>query len=161
MTPVFTFVAYSNTGKTTYIEKLIAELTRRGVRVGALKHDAHEFEIDKEGKDSWRFGKAGAAVVAVASATKCAVMEYRPVPLEDILARIRDVDVVIAEGWHAESRNRIVLYRAASGSPLKLRPEECVAVVSDVPLDTGETPLFPLDDAGPMADFIVEKLKPV
>ncbi|MCD8374435.1 MAG: molybdopterin-guanine dinucleotide biosynthesis protein B, partial [Oscillospiraceae bacterium] len=77
--PCFTFVAYSNTGKTTYIERLIAELKSRGVRVGALKHDAHEFEIDKPGKDSWRFARAGADVVAVASATKAAVMDYRAV----------------------------------------------------------------------------------
>ena len=70
MTPVFSFIAYSNTGKTTYIVELIAELTRRGVRVGAIKHDAHEFEIDKQGKDSWRFARSGAQVVAVVSQTK-------------------------------------------------------------------------------------------
>jgi molybdopterin-guanine dinucleotide biosynthesis protein B len=159
MTPVFSFVAYSNTGKTTYIEKLIAELTRRGVRVAAIKHDAHEFEVDKPGKDSWRFGQAGAKVVAVASATKCAIMEYRPVSLDSILERIHDVDVIIAEGWHAESGNRVAVYRSDSGNPIKLQPEECVAVVSDVPLDTGATPQFPLDDPAPLADFIVAKIE--
>ena len=74
MTPVYTFVAWSGTGKTSYLERLIAELSARGVRVGTIKHDAHEFEIDKPGKDSWRFARAGAQVVAVASKTKCAVM---------------------------------------------------------------------------------------
>lgn len=158
MTPVFCFVAYSNTGKTTYIERLIAELSRRGVRVGAIKHDAHEFEIDKKGKDSWRFGQAGAKVVAVASASKCAMMEYRPVPLSGILERMQNVDVIIAEGWHAELGNRVAVYRSDSGNPIKLPPEECAAVISDVPMETGGTPLFPLDDVSPFADFVISKL---
>lgn len=158
MTPVFSFIAYSNTGKTTYLASLIAALTRRGLRVGALKHDAHEFEIDKPGKDSWRFGQAGAAVVAVTSATKCAVMDYRSVSFAETLSRIKDVDIIIAEGWHTEAENAIALYRSGSGKPLKLAPEDCVAVVSDVPMETGDTPLFPLDDAEPMADFLCARL---
>lgn len=158
MTPVFSFIAYSNTGKTTYLTELIAELTRRGFRVGAVKHDAHEFEIDREGKDSWRFARAGAAVVAVASQTKCAVMDYRPVSFADTVSRIRDVDIILAEGWHSEAEHPIAVYRAGSGKPLKLPAEECLAVVSDAPLDTGDTPCFPLDNAGAMADFLVSKL---
>lgn len=158
MTPVFSFIAYSNTGKTTYIVELIAELTRRGVRVGAIKHDAHEFEIDKQGKDSWRFAQAGAQVVAVASQTKCAVMDYRPVSFAETVSRIKDVDLIIAEGWHGEAENRIAVYRSNSGKPLKLSPSECIAVVSDMTLDTGNTPLFPLGDVVPMADFLVSKL---
>ncbi len=158
MTPVFSFIAYSNTGKTTYIVELIAELTRRGVRVGAIKHDAHEFEIDKQGKDSWRFARSGAQVVAVVSQTKCAVMDYRPVSFAETVSRIKDVDIIIAEGWHSEAENRIAVYRSDSGSPLKAPARDCLAVVSDVPLDTGGTPLFPLGDAGPMADFLISKL---
>lgn len=158
MTPVFSFIAYSDTGKTTYLTALIAELSRRGLRVGALKHDAHEFEIDSPGKDSWRFARAGAAVVAVASRTKCAVMDYRPVSFAETLSRMKDVDLIIVEGWHCEAENRIALYRSGSGKPLKLEPEQCLAVVSDVPLDTGATPLFPLDDVRPMADFLVLNL---
>ena len=158
MVPVFTFTAYSNTGKTTYIERLIACLASRGVRVGAVKHDAHDFDVDKPGKDSWRFAQAGAAVVALASDTKCAVMEYRPVDYAEVLSRIKNVDVVICEGYHAEGTQRIVLWRSDSGRPMKLRPDECAAVVSDVFLDTGDTPLFPLDDPEPMADFILSRL---
>lgn len=158
MTPVFSFTAYSDTGKTTYLTALISELSRRGLRVGAIKHDAHEFEIDKPGKDSWRFAQAGAAVVAVVSQTKCAVMDYRPVSFAETVSRMKDVDLIIAEGWHTEAKNPIALYRSGSGKPLKLEPAQCLAVVSDVPLDTGDTPLFPLDDVRPMADFLVSRL---
>ena len=158
MTPVFNFTAYSGTGKTTYVEKLIACLCGRGVRVGAVKHDAHDFDLDRPGKDSWRFARAGAAVVALASDTKCAVMEYRPVEYAEIIARIKNVDVIICEGYHAEGARRVVLWRSDSGRPMKLRPGECVAVVSDAELDTGDTPLFPLDNVEPMADFIMGEI---
>lgn len=158
MTPIFTFVAYSNTGKTTYVEKLIAELTLRGVRVGAVKHDAHDFDIDKPGKDSWRFARAGAQVVAVASGTKCAVMEYRPVGFREIVSRIGDVDVILVEGWHTEGENPIVLWRSDSGTALKLDPDGCFAVVSDIPVEHTKTPQFPLDDVRPLADCIMKKI---
>lgn len=154
MTPIFSFAAYSNTGKTTYIEKLIAELSARGLRVGSLKHDGHEFDLDKPGKDSWRFAQAGAAVVALASATKCAVMEYRPVGFEELVSRIKNVDLILVEGWHEEGERHIVLWRSDCGSGLKLPPESCIAVVSDAFVETGDTPLFPLDDVRPMADFL-------
>ncbi len=157
--PCFTFVAYSNTGKTTYIERLIAELKSRGVRVGALKHDAHEFEIDKPGKDSWRFARAGADVVAVASATKAAVMDYRAVDFAELVSRIKDVDVILVEGWHREGEKLICLYRAASGKPLKLDPARCAAIVTDAPPEPDWPPVFPLDNPAPMAEFIMKEAK--
>ena len=71
------------------------------------------------------------------------------------LDRIHDVDVILCEGWHADSPNRVLLYRESSGKGLKLPIESCIAVVSDVPLDTGEVPLFPLDDVRPLADALM------
>ena len=158
MTPIFTFVAYSNTGKTTYVEKLIAELSARGVRVGAIKHDGHDFDVDKPGKDSWRFAQAGAQVVAIASKTKCAVMEYRPVEYEELVSRIKNVDVILVEGWHTDGENPVLIWRSTSGTGRKLDPDKCVAVVSDVPIEYTKTPQFPLDDPSPMADFIMDKI---
>ena len=158
MAPCFSFIAYSGTGKTTYLEKLIAELKARGKRVGVIKHDAHAFEIDREGKDSWRFARAGADAAAVADSTKWALVDYRPAPLEEILPHFRDVDLVLVEGWHAAARQAVALYRSGSGKGLRLPPEDCVAVVSDIPLETGNTPLFPLDDAAPMAEFLISML---
>ena len=156
MLPVFSFVAWSGTGKTTYLVGLIAALKARGARVAVVKHDAHRFQIDKEGKDSWRFARAGADVVAVADGEKCAVMDYRPTPLADILSMLRDVDLVLVEGWHEDAENPIVVYRAGTGQPPKLDPARCFAAVSDVPLDAGDRPCFPLDDPAPMAAFLLD-----
>ncbi len=159
MPRVFSFIAWSGTGKTTYLERLIAALKARGLRVAAVKHDAHRLELDREGKDSWRFARAGADIVAVADAEKCAVMEYRPVRLEALLARLGDADIVLVEGWHEEAGNPILLHRAGAGKPPKLSPADCFAVVSDAALDTGGRPSFPLDDPEPLAEFLAGQLK--
>ncbi len=159
MTPVFSFVAWSGTGKTTYLEKLIAALSARGVRVGAVKHDGHRLTLDREGKDSWRYAAAGAQAVAVCDAEKAAVFDYRPRTLDELLARLGEVDLVLVEGWHGDARNPIVLHRAATGKPPKLDPAKCFAAVSDEPLDAGDTPVFPLDDPEPLAAFLLEKAR--
>ena len=155
MIPVFSFIAWSGTGKTTYLENLIAALKARGVRVAVIKHDAHRFELDQPGKDSRRFANAGAEVVAVADSGKWALMEYRPVSFDELLEKITGVDMILVEGWHKYARNPIVLHRAACGQEPKVDPADCIAAVSDVPLETGGKPLFPLDDPAPMAEFLM------
>ena len=156
--PIYSFVAFSNTGKTTLLEKLIPELKRRGLRVAVVKHDAHEFDIDHEGKDSWRMTRAGADVTAVASSTKAAIMENRFIPIEELLERIRDVDIVLTEGYKRGPWPKIAIQRRDSGSPLPLPPEECLAVVSDMPVET-KTPVLGLDDIPELADIIVAHMK--
>ena len=158
MIPYFSFVAWSGTGKTTYLEGLIAELKKRGARVGVVKHDAHTFQIDREGKDSWRFARAGADAVAVADGGKWALMDYRPTPLDALLSRFRDVDLILVEGWHSEAENIIALHRAGSGKGFKADIAACLAAVSDTAPDTGDTPLFPLDDPAPLAEFLLDKI---
>ncbi len=158
MTPIYCFTAFSNTGKTTYIEKLISTLKGKGLRVAAVKHDAHRFEIDREGKDSWRFTQAGADMVIVASSEKCAVMENRELSFDEIVSHIHDVDIVIAEGYKHGDRPKIGIYREGSGNGLSLPPDQLMAVVSDVPLEVG-LPLFPLDDPEPMAEFLITDMK--
>lgn len=154
MIPVFSFIAWSGTGKTTYLESLVAVLTARGVRVAVVKHDAHRLELDRPGKDSFRLAAAGARVVALSDSTSCAVLEYRPVSFDALLEKISGVDLILVEGFHENARNPIVVHRAATGQPPKLDPAACIAAVSDVPLETGGKPVFPLDDPAPMADFL-------
>ena len=157
MVPVFSVVAFSGTGKTTLIEKLIVELKARGLRVAVIKHDAHEFDIDYEGKDSWRFTQAGSDVTAVVSAGKAVLMENRPVPLDTLLDRITDVDIILTEGYKSGKWPKIAVQREATGKPLPVPADECFAVVSDVHIDTN-TPYFALDDVIGLADCIVEHI---
>jgi molybdopterin-guanine dinucleotide biosynthesis protein B len=94
MVPIVSIVGKSGSGKTTLLEKVIKELTHRGYTVGVLKHDAHGFEIDHEGKDSWRHKKAGASTVALSSPEKFAVIkdvltEWFPERIIDAYLRTR------------------------------------------------------------------------
>ena len=155
--PVISVVAYSGTGKTTLLEKLIPALRRRSVRVAIIKHDAHDFEVDKEGKDSWRLSRAGAEVTIIASATKAAIMENRHIPIHALIARIQDVDLIITEGYKRSEWPKIALLRAETGKPFPVSPDTCLAVMADVPVET-DTPCFHLDDIEGLADLIVRRM---
>lgn len=153
--PVYSFVAYSGTGKTTLLEKLIAELKARGLRVAVLKHDAHDFNIDHEGKDSWRMTHAGADVTVIASDKKAAIMENRPISVEALIEKITDVDILLTEGYKHGGWKKIGIYRQASGNPLAVEPEKCLVVMSDVPLDI-KTICLDLDDVSGLAKLIID-----
>ena len=157
--PVYSIIAYSNTGKTTMLEKLIPELNQRGMRAAVIKHDAHEFEIDKPGKDSWRLTQAGAAVTVVASQTKAAIMENRFIPIDELIARVSDVDIILTEGYKHGPWPKIALQRGDNGKPLPLEPDECFAVMSDVPVKSDKTHVLKLDAVSRLADILAADIK--
>ena len=155
--PVYSVVAFSGTGKTTLLEKLVTELKTRGLRIAVVKHDAHDFDIDREGKDSWRLTRAGADVTIVASDGKAAIMENRPIPLEALLLKITDVDIILTEGYKSGKWPKIAVRRSATGKPLPLPADECFAVVTDTPEQT-DTPCFSLEDVYGLADLILKNM---
>ena len=113
--PAFAFIGYQNSGKTTLVEKVIAKLTQRGLRVGSIKHHGHKgFDIDQPGKDSWRHAQAGSRHVGLVSPDRYA--EYasteHEVPVIDLLAHYTDVDVVIVEGYKTAGLPNIVVTRS-------------------------------------------------
>jgi molybdopterin-guanine dinucleotide biosynthesis protein MobB len=152
--PIYSVVAFSGTGKTTLLEKLIAELKSRNLKVAVIKHDAHKFEIDHEGKDSWRLTRAGADVTAVISESKAVMIENRSIPVETLLDRITDVDIILTEGYKHGTWPKIAILRAASGKPLPIPAHECFAVVTDVE-GNYDVPCFGLDDAQGLADLLI------
>ena len=156
--PVFQFVAWSGTGKTTFLEKLIRELRARGLRVCAYKHDGHEFEIDTPGKDSWRMTQAGADVTVLSSAGKAVIMENRFVDPGDLIDRIEDVDLILVEGWKAGPWPRIALRRKASGKDFPVDPAGCLAVITDTPCAEARRS-FGFDEAAAVADLLGKYLK--
>ncbi len=151
------FVARSGTGKTTLLEKLIPELKRRGYRVGALKHDAHRFEIDHPGKDTYRLAAAGADTTLITSPEKLAVVRKHAAspPVEEIVAAyFADVDIVLAEGFRRTALPRIEVHRKERGGGVPGAGDPLlVAIASDEKLDAG-VPVFGLDDAAGIADFL-------
>jgi molybdopterin-guanine dinucleotide biosynthesis protein B len=157
--PVVSFVSKKNSGKTTFLEKLIAELRGRGYRVGTVKHDGHGFDIDHEGKDTWRHKQAGARTVVISSPRKLAMVKdvVKETGLDEIVARyLSDMDIVLTEGYKKGKKPQIEIFRrAAHAAPLhtKENPGTLVAVLSDTPVDLG-VPQFDINAAGDVADFI-------
>jgi len=163
--PVISFVAKSGTGKTTLLEKVIGELKKRGYRVGAMKHDAHEFDIDREGKDSWRLTNAGADTMIISSPAKIAMVKkndnMQELGLSDLAALyFSDVDILLTEGFKKSDMPKIEVHRQERSATLICRGEErdetLIAVASDGKF-TLDVPLFDLNDFTAICDFIEEK----
>lgn len=156
--PVVSVVGKSNSGKTTLLEKLLREAKRRGWRVATLKHDVHGFDMDQPGKDTWRHAQAGADIVAIASPNKIAVLERvgEDQPLDDVLSRIRGVDLIITEGYKKGNMPKIEVFRSVMHTELLCKPQELLAIASDVTFANG-IPCFGLDDAAGLCDLIAEK----
>jgi len=161
MVPVVSIVGASGSGKTTLLEKVITRLKRRGWRVAILKHDAHGFEIDREGKDSWRHKKAGAATVALSSPDKFAVIKDTAVewPPERIIASyLADADIIITEGYKKGPFPKIEVVRAAhSRKPVCGKDPLLLAYVTDVALKAS-VPIIGLDDYNGVARFIEKEV---
>jgi len=165
MPKAISFVArLSGTGKTTLVEAVIRILSERGYRVGAIKHDAHDFEIDKPGKDSYRFTAAGAATMIIASQHKTAVVQQNlePPGLEILLDQYcSGLDLVLVEGFKDSSLPKIEVHRQAHCPPRTLSEEgrhaNIVAIASDEP-GPDSLPWLNLNDPEQVADFVVKFL---
>lgn len=154
--PVLGFAGFSGTGKTTLLEKVIPCLTAKGLRVAVIKHDAHGLKFDHEGKDSERFAKAGADYSIVSSGQNAAVFLARPLEPEEAIAFAQDADLVLVEGYKNASFAQIGLCRAATGKGFTAETGRFEALVTDVPQDDPQIPVFGFDDAEEIAQFIIE-----
>lgn len=154
------FVAKSGTGKTTLLEKVITELKGRGYRVGAIKHDAHRFDIDHPGKDSYRMTAAGADTMLITSPEKLAMVKRHAAspPLDELIAAyFGDVDIILTEGFKKSGLPKIEIHRKERSATLLCRGEEndpsLIAVASDEPLEL-DVPVLDINDAAAVAGFI-------
>ncbi|WP_213733666.1 molybdopterin-guanine dinucleotide biosynthesis protein MobB [Citrobacter europaeus] len=166
MIPLLAIAAWSGTGKTTLLKKLIPELRARGIRPGLIKHTHHNMDVDTPGKDSFELRKAGAAQTLVASQQRWALMVETPEEPELDLAYLvsrmdaSTLDMVLVEGFKHEPVAKIVLFRDGCGhSPEELAIDEYViAVASDVPLAL-DVPLLDINDIQQLTDFITQWVK--
>lgn len=155
------FIGYSNTGKTTLIEKLVPLFIARGLRVAAIKHAHHGFDMDRPGKDSYRYREAGAQQVLIATAQRWALLTEtaQPAALEDLLRQLAPCDLVFVEGFRSEGAfPRIEVRRATNTEPpfFPLDPN-VIAVAADHPVDT-MLPLLDLNDAAKIGAFVAQQL---
>lgn len=159
MVPVVSIVGRSDTGKTTFLERLLPEMKALGYRVATVKHDVHGFDVDRPGKDSWRHAQAGSDVVIISSPSKIAMIRKVDTewPLEVIAHHLAvDVDLVLTEGFKRERAPKIEVHRREVGGELLCSPEELVALVTDEELPV-PVPQFGWDEAAAVARLIEEK----
>ncbi len=158
------FVAKSGTGKTTLLEKVIAELKQRGYRIGVVKHDAHRFDIDHPGKDSHRLTAAGADTMLIASPEKLALVKQHaePPPIEELIATyFGDVDLILTEGFKKSGLPKIEVHRGERSATLICRGEEndpsLIAVASDEKLEL-DVPVLDINNPAQVADFVEKRI---
>lgn len=157
MIPIISIVGKSDSGKTTLIEKLVPELTRRGYRVATVKHDIHGFEVDREGKDSWRHKQAGAHTVVISSPNKVALIRdvEKDLTLDEIREKlIQDVDLILSEGYKKDIQPKIEVFRKEKHKKLLCtKKDNLVAIVSNRKFRVG-VPCFDLEDTKGLGNFI-------
>jgi len=165
MIPVLAISAWSGTGKTMLLKKLIPALCVRGIRPGLIKHTHHNTDVDKPGKDSYELRKAGAAQTMVASSQRWALMtetpDEAPLDLAYLVSRMdhSTLDLVLVEGFKHEAVPKILLFRQNSGHSIEelAYDDDVIAIASDTPVETS-LPLLDLNDVPQIAAFIMQWL---
>ena len=164
--PVLGFAAYSGTGKTTLLTRLLPVLRARGLHIGMIKHSHHRFEIDKPGKDSYELRKAGAEQMLISSPHRWALVVEKSGNREPLLQEELDrldqarLDLILVEGFKHERFPKIELYRPAMGKPTAYpRDPDIIAVATDGALpEPTSLPVLDLNDVGAIAEFVLGRL---
>ena len=159
---VIGIVGWKNAGKTTLLTRLLSALATQGVSVSTIKHTHHAVDLDQPGKDSFRHRAAGAQEVMLVSDARMALLrEWRGMPqpkLDDLLARLAPVDIVLIEGFKSWPHDKIEIHRTASGGDVIARSDPTVkALVTDRTFDRLDVPQFDLDDVEPLARFVLRR----
>lgn len=155
---------YKNSGKTTLVERLVEEFTKRGLSVSTIKHAHHTFDIDHKGRDSYRHRKAGAREVAVISRNQWAIIrdmnEESEPPLADIVARMHPCDLIVVEGYKRDSHPKIEARNVDLDHP-QLAGEDptVIAIAASGPVEDAPVPVFSRDDITALADFAMQHLE--
>ena len=157
--PVFMFVGHSGSGKTALVEKLLPELTSRGLQLATIKHAHHRVELDKEGKDSWRYKQAGAVMSMLVTATELQVVADavdRREPAQLAERFLGEADMVLAEGFSLTPGDKIEVLRRECGKPPRCAIEDgLIAIVTNMDEIYPQLPHFALDDIVGLADFML------
>jgi molybdopterin-guanine dinucleotide biosynthesis protein B len=162
MTPVLAIVGYSNSGKTTLMEKLVAGLVAKGLRIATIKHSHHQPEMDTPGKDSWRHKQAGASTSLLVGPEKMLMVSDVDETLNPQLLASRlftDYDLVLVEGYASVAGAKIEVVRAERSQELRCNEDELIAVATDILDLKVSVPLFDMNDIESLVDFILHWMK--
>lgn len=162
--PYVSFSAKSGTGKTTYLEKLVACLKEKGLRIALIKHDAHGFELDQPGKDSYRLRKAGVDTMILCGPDQTARLENHTAgepSLHQLISSVKDADLILIEGYKFGSQPKIQLLRRGYHETPVGNLENTIAYVADFPYNpTPENlPVFDITEPMKLAEFLFRVIR--
>ncbi len=161
-TPILSIVGYSNSGKTTLMEKLVSGLVAKGLRIATIKHSHHQPEMDTPGKDSWRHKQAGASTSLLVGPEKMLMVSDVDEALNPQLLAARlfaDYDLVLVEGYASVPGPKIEVVRAERSQELRCNEGELVAVATDITDLKVSVPLFDMNDIESLIDFMLHWMK--
>jgi molybdopterin-guanine dinucleotide biosynthesis adapter protein len=156
MQSIISIVGKSSSGKTTLLEKVIAELKQRGYKVAIIKHSHHKDDLDTAAKDTWRFTQAGTELSAINSLDHLAIYRrmdkfFDPQDIANFV--LWDYDILLTEGFKGSNYPKIEVHRADQGQGLLTDPKLLLAVVTDEPLEVN-VPQLSREDVNGIADII-------
>ncbi len=159
---VFGITGWKNSGKTTLTERLVAELTGRGLRVSTIKHAHHSVDVDQPGKDSFRHRAAGAGEVILASAHRWALMHElrgaKEPSVEDLLAKLSPVDIVLIEGFKKNDHAKIEASVKPDRPLIALNDPSIKAVAAGHDVGALGVPVLDINDIPAIADFVLKEV---
>jgi molybdopterin-guanine dinucleotide biosynthesis adapter protein len=160
MTRIIGVCGFKNSGKTTLVEKLVRHLTGLGYKISTVKHAHHDFDIDHEGRDSFRHRKAGASEVAVVSQNRFAIMNElrgaKPPSLDEIIAKLSPCDLVIVEGYKRDGHDKIEVRNVELNHPLLAGDDPTIVAVAANGIVEAKVPVFDRDDVAALCGFILQ-----
>ncbi len=159
--PVVSVVGNSRSGKTTFMEQMIPEMTAKGLKVGTIKHDVHGFEMDKPGKDSWRHKHAGASTTIISSPYQIGMVkdvehDHKP---DELVVFFNGMDIILTEGYKRGNLPKLEVFRSeVSKEPLCKNDNSLLALISDENININ-VPIFSPKDTQKVADFLIKHFK--
>ena len=160
MPPIVCVVGKSNVGKTTLVVKIIKELKKRNYKVSTIKHDAHGFDIDKPGKDTWKHSQAGADSVMISSPHGVAMMKKveEEWDLDKLIELNNDSDIIIGEGFKKSNKPKIEVIRSEKYTESICKKKDLIAIASDINHNVEGVAVLDLNDFVGLVDIIEEKI---
>lgn len=158
--PIVSFVGFSGSGKTTLMTKVIATFKEKGYKIAAIKHDAHRFEMDVRGKDTWKFAEAGSDIVIINSQEKLAMIQAlkSQISFEEVISHVKNVDIIFVEGYKHESPPKILLVRRETDLELLPQLKDVIAIATSLPINVANIPIFDMNDFNGIVNLIEMKI---
>lgn len=148
-----------NSGKTTLMVKLVAALTQQGLRVATIKHDAHAFQADTPGRDSYRHKQAGAFASAVFDQEKFQLVKDGQQTIDGLLSLMQEADLVLLEGAKLSPYPKIEIVRKGVSDNIVTDPGLLLLVATDTDLVIPGVPSLDINDVQGMVKIIMGLLQ--